>query len=571
MLDFKDWKKTKEDGKSVTMSHPKGHSMTVLFKGIPIVQKEALKRLPLHEGGEAKLKAKAKANYAEGTPEKPISQDDATKSPDQQDQPPVTVNVNSGPPSTAGQQAQTPVNVQQPNVNDKNPNVQLPNGSMSAPGTAQTSQQALQEQKNLDIEQAKAVLPIEQAKLQAERDQAVGDQNRINALSMHADNLAQNINKIDPDAYRKNMSAPSKVATGLGLFLGGFSVPFGGQNFAGDFLNKQIDRDINSQIQNNENQKTIWGAYNTLYGNQTAASAMAKASMADIYKNQLGIIAAKFGTPQAIINYHKGAAQLADIKNKAIMEAAGNLSSIPNNPNRNAPATSQGSQAPMNQEQAPPSASAEEPQANNEGFVSKYLNGRLGSTEQSQGSIPKNQESEKPVTYPILAKDAESKLNGSVQYGAPKAREDYPAVSQQFTAAQQLEKFINGPKGDGKGGIHEIFQKLYQSSGEGGLSGMGDAAQRLAHVDIMGNRIKVPALTESGKFYELQQNRLKTDLASALHGLISVNDIDDMVSKYSPGFHDTPALAKEKEADFVNSLKNALQTSQLGRYNMLAK
>ena len=201
---------------------------------------------------------------------------------------------------------------------------------MSGPAVAQIGQQANIDQAKIDAAKAQALVPIEQAKLQAQRDQAISDQNNINALKTHADNLAQNLNNIDPKEYLKNMSAPAKVATGLGLFLGGFSTPFGGTNFAADFLNKNIDRDIAAQQANNEKQRTIWGAYKDLYGDQNIASAMAKASMADVYSSQAAKIAAQLGTPQAYANLAKVQADTTAIRNKAILDGSGLIRFTPN-------------------------------------------------------------------------------------------------------------------------------------------------------------------------------------------------------------------------------------------------
>jgi hypothetical protein len=63
---LKDMKKVAEDAKTVTMQHPKGHSIVLVLKGLPIVQKEALKRIPLHDGGKAKIKKEEKKNFDEG-------------------------------------------------------------------------------------------------------------------------------------------------------------------------------------------------------------------------------------------------------------------------------------------------------------------------------------------------------------------------------------------------------------------------------------------------------------------------------------------------------------------------
>lgn len=306
--------------------HPKGHTIIIAVKSLPKIQQEALKRLPLAEGGEVKLKDHSRKNFADAGA---VTSDDSDSSPSQA---PVVVNVGQPQQSPTNVQSAAPVDVQNPNVNPANPPVLLPNGSMSAPGAAQTGQEAVQNQQKIDAARANALLPAEMARQKAIQLNAQQDQDNINALRTHADNLAANINKIDPDAYRKNMSDSSKTATGIGLILGGLSTPFGGHNFAQDFLNNQIAKDIAAQQKNNENQNTIWGAYNSLYGDQNMASKMAKASMADAYSNQVDQIAAKLGTPQALVNAQKAKSDLAVIKNKAILDSAGNLRSTPNNP-----------------------------------------------------------------------------------------------------------------------------------------------------------------------------------------------------------------------------------------------
>lgn len=53
-MNFKDWEKVSEDGKTVTLQHPKGHQMTIAVKGLPKIQQEALKRLKLADGGQIK-------------------------------------------------------------------------------------------------------------------------------------------------------------------------------------------------------------------------------------------------------------------------------------------------------------------------------------------------------------------------------------------------------------------------------------------------------------------------------------------------------------------------------------
>ena len=600
-MDLKGWQKIGEDKKTTTMKNEKGHLMTLVHKSLPAIQKEALKRLPLYDGGEVKgvhksyfdepetkkqmgeskagdkvrsmdinksskneakeehhkvlgemksmpnpkLKGLAKggmAYYDEGSKNGPVSSDDAKA--------PVVVNV--GQPSAAAQQAQTPVNVQQPNVSSQNPPVQLPNGSMSAPGTAQTGLQAEQEQRNVDIAKAQSMVPIEQAKLQAQRDQAINDQNNINALRTHADNLAQNLNKVDPDAYRKNMSAPDKVATGLGLFLGGFSVPYGGQNYTADFLNKQIDRDIDAQKNNQERQKTIFGAYKDLYQDQNLASNMAKASMADIYQSQAAQIAQKLGTPQAIANYHKVASDLATVKNKAILDSAGNLSSIPNNP--------AGKVQPA---QELPSGASNNPNQKliDQGLVAGQAS--LGNPS-AQASIPGN--GQKPLIEPdeyadtpILKPGAQEHLD-ELRY-TPKAKDEIEQIKTQYNAAQQADIVLSQ--------LHNVHQQLYEDAKEGGTGGYFKRHDPTAHIPLIGGALSTAGIqpmtdTKTNRDYETNRTRVVSDIANALKGTnVSGEEINRIVDANLPEHGDDPQQVARKERAIRIFIKNAINKGLL--------
>lgn len=627
MLDFKDWKKTKEDGKSVTMKHPKGHEMIILLKGVPGIQKEALKRLPLSDGGEIgvnkssmeverpenkkekkmageskagemlrssdikdtnqkakdehnkvlgemksmpqpKLKSLTKGGDPIQGEDVPVSasklesqygpEDEAAQSksdegsspkslaytPAAPQSPPVVVNV--GQPSPAAGQAGTPIEVQQPNVPSNNPNVLLPNGSMNAPAAAQTGQQAIQGQQQIDTARAQAMVPVEQARLKALQLNAQQDQDNINSLKTHAQNLADNIKNIDPDAYRKNMSAPGKVATGIGLFLGGFSVPFGGQNFAQEFLNKQIDRDIDAQKANNEKQKTIWGAYNQLYGDQNISSNMTKASMAQAYADQIDQIAAKLGTPQALVNAQKLKAGLSVTANKAILDSAGNLRSLPNNPG--AP-----QKVPQNgQEPQQPS----EPQAGNP----PPLIGQATANASIQPQLIK------PDSYadsPVLKSNSQE-LFDDLRY-TPKAKEEFPKIEQQWNSALKADQAL--------GQLHSVHQQLYSDAKEGmaGNFRRGNAAEHIPFVGGLINQGIVQPITanEPNKRYDAYRTRVVGDIASALKGSnIGVEEVQRVVNDNLPQPHDSPALVAQKERNIRLFIKNNLDTSLLKDWHL---
>lgn len=109
-----------------------------------------------------------------------------------------------------------------------------------------------------------------------------------------------NANHINPRHYQENMDTGSKIRTAIGLMLGGMGAGLThGPNLAAEFFNKQIDRDIAAQ-QNNQNiRQTVLGAYQNQYKNHQVATLMARATLQAKYGSQIMQAAAEAATPQA--------------------------------------------------------------------------------------------------------------------------------------------------------------------------------------------------------------------------------------------------------------------------------
>ncbi len=116
---------------------------------------------------------------------------------------------------------------------------------------------------------------------------------------------------VDPSHYLNSMGTGQKVATAIGLILGGMSSGFnGGKNPALDFLNAQIDRDIagqKTQLGKNEN---LLSANMKQFGNMKDAADMTKAMSLGILSNQLQMAAAKAQDPLAKSRALQAAGQL---------------------------------------------------------------------------------------------------------------------------------------------------------------------------------------------------------------------------------------------------------------------
>lgn len=449
-MDFSNWKKLKDDGKSCTLIHPKGHTMTIAVKALPKIQQEAIKRLKMADGGKiekeegmseqgkdvryghksynredkemskdfAKEEAKGRAefertvkpkmkglaeggkinyqsyknkelakrgheelkkkipseeqraknkefwnqadavlkttpkngqyqyadggvaHYDEGTSDAPVSESDV---PAQEDQDGTQAPVHNGSPIVinVGQaQPQGQNQVPQPELPQTPPppaTASIPAEAQKTLGSIDQQKAAIQGQAEIEAAKAKAAEPAIAENIQSQRELQQSAQNALDNVNQHVDDFNSYMDKngiINPKHYQENMTSGQKVSTAIGLFLGGMGVPFGGHNYAFDFLNKQIDRDIAAQGQNIENKKTVLGAYQQLYGENTAAIAAARATMDHIYAKRIEQSAIQLGTPQAKVNAQIGITKLMQDSVEKRQEAAALLSNGVNQPNK---------------------------------------------------------------------------------------------------------------------------------------------------------------------------------------------------------------------------------------------
>jgi hypothetical protein len=106
--------------------------------------------------------------------------------------------------------------------------------------------------------------------------------------------------KIDPNRYIGKMDTGRKIATGVGLILGGLGAAFhGGENVALKMLDKSIDNDIKAQEAEIGKKQTLLSMNLQQYGNIKDATNMTRIMMADIQKAELEKAAANSKDPIA--------------------------------------------------------------------------------------------------------------------------------------------------------------------------------------------------------------------------------------------------------------------------------
>lgn len=167
---------------------------------------------------------------------------------------------------------------------------------------AQELKRAVWQQQGAESEQAKAEADIQQRQADLEEASLKHYMGTVQSLNSERQALLSDIQAqhIDPSHYWNSKDAGSKVAAGIGLILGGIGAgATGGPNQALEFLNRNIDRDIQAQMANLGKKNTLLSANLQQFDNEKDAIAMTRIMQMDIVSNQLKAAAARAQDPLA--------------------------------------------------------------------------------------------------------------------------------------------------------------------------------------------------------------------------------------------------------------------------------
>lgn len=472
--------------------------------------------------------------------------------------------------SPAAKFAETPNNVEVPEVPDGRNNLN-PNGTMNPSAVAENTQTGLKAQSNIDAAKAKADAAIEGQNIQAQAETAQRLQAAQNDVKQHADQFAayaSNPANMNPKHYQESMSSGQKVTSAIGLFLGGLGTPFGGHNYAMDFLNKQIDRDIDAQKNRMDQQKNIFGAYHQLYGDSLATYNATKATMFDIYQGKLRQAAASLGTPQAQANYLKASTQLAVERSKALQDAAVDLATLPGT-RANKPNTLPGSQGAQSS-----------PQGQGHGASSSWNESGEERTDRVLNSAAQKKYDWAMSKYNHVQSDTEKaqiikEYQDAFQTDKALAQIDhlYPELMKKRTYGGYLADKVNP---DIIGGAAAAGAEALGAAGAiptagasliGAIPGAiaaGGAGKLLGHGLQQGLRA-VGGQTQTQ--YETAGNSLESIVASALPGL-TPTERGGIANEFKPTIMDTEATAQDKLKKLKQKLVSLTKTPTLNSAKM---
>lgn len=195
------------------------------------------------------------------------------------------------PVPESGTSAQPPVEPQA--QLGASPTPEQPSNEPVTPTLAGAYQQQLESNTKLGEEQANLAHAQEnQFKAQAIATQDIHKQyqDQYNRIDGEIKNVIDDIKtqQIDPNRFMGSMDTDRRIQTALGLALSGFGSSLtGGPNQALDFINKQIDRDIDAQKADLGKKNTLLSAYMHEYGNLRDAENMARVTLQAVTQSKL--------------------------------------------------------------------------------------------------------------------------------------------------------------------------------------------------------------------------------------------------------------------------------------------
>lgn len=333
-FDLSQFKKVHEDQKEATLEHPGGHRIVISKRGLNKKLRQQLSSIPIHNLAEGGFSD-------DGSIDQYLSQNQTTLEPPQpmQDRSPASqpmATTSSQPAALQPQQAQpiklgdifnkysaipTTFRPEEPSTRPviamaapTNPIIgtRAPQSSPPPPDSKYFNMMAQGNKEQMDAvnQTARAQADIANNKASLYGGQSVDLQKLhsqyqpiYNGLNQELASNIQDLKSghIDPNHYWNDKTTGGKVASAIGLILGGIGGGLLGQeNPALRFLNAQIDRDIESQKADLGRKESVYSANLKMLGNAQDAENMSRAFYKDLYANKIEEAMTKSQSPIAL-------------------------------------------------------------------------------------------------------------------------------------------------------------------------------------------------------------------------------------------------------------------------------
>lgn len=283
-MDLSQFKKVGSGKGFSQFKHPAGHMIHLAHGGLTPSQKRDLEEMP---------------HYADGTDEEPVSSPAVETAPQSSQMPPTQDTEQGILSDIQKNQAQSTQNNDGELKSQSSPDMFGARDYQQGLGFQLAGQQAeanaIGRQGQI---QAGAARNFQQ-NMQSEQDKFNQNYQALDNETNQAVRDARN-QHIDPSKYLNDMSAPAKVSTAIGLILGGMGGAITGQgNPALQFLQSQIQNDVNAQFQNMSQKNNIMHSYFQQMGNMRDAHAMTQSFYSKMYASELERAAAQTQDPLA--------------------------------------------------------------------------------------------------------------------------------------------------------------------------------------------------------------------------------------------------------------------------------
>jgi hypothetical protein len=310
MLDMKTFRKVSDDGNTAVLQHEKGHRINIVKSALSKPLRTQLDKLPLYQASPDSVvedpTVGQRVDAAEGGKTLPM-QDPNPMTPEPDPLPTPKPDLSQTPQAPPQQTAQVPTSPQ-----FLPPNAEQDQQLAAIPGYTEQANAAAMKGK-AEAQGASAQAKLQNAAAKQLQDQQAQYAAKVADLTQHIAATTKDIEQghINPEAYMESKDALNRVTTGIGLALGAFgSAKTGAPNYAFQYLQSQIDRNIEAQKANLGNKKTLLEAYNQQFGDMNLAENMTRATNANILANQIAAAGNATNSQLAKANAQQMAGQL---------------------------------------------------------------------------------------------------------------------------------------------------------------------------------------------------------------------------------------------------------------------